>query len=118
MAKWDDNFRMWWMSKNSNDTIRSKFFVLSDGHLFSFPATNGNKSDQNCPITASAVGHGWGATAFSGGAISSQVMHLSQRCRKGEDGLMSSSVGQWLFLSSTVCQSANMELGLLDPLYD
>lgn len=55
--------------KTGNDTSRTKFFILTDGQLFSFPMTNENKrSDQNCPLTASAVGPGWGATAFSGGS--------------------------------------------------
>ena len=52
--------------KTGNDTSRTKFFILTDGQLFSFPITDENRSDQNCPITASAVGPGWGGTAFSG----------------------------------------------------
>lgn len=89
--------------KTGSDTSRSKFFIVTDGQLLSFPITGENRgSGQNCPITPSAVGLEWADTAFLGGSSLLTGQNLGESCGKGEEGLMSSSSGQWLFLSSTV----------------
>lgn len=65
MAKKDGDFRICW-SDTVNDISKTKFFMPSDGQLFSFAITNeSRRSDQNSPITACAVAPAWGATAFS-----------------------------------------------------
>lgn len=76
--EWGDFGRLWLSRmvtsegvggvKTGNDTSRTKFFILTDGQLFSSPITNENRSDRNCPIPASAVGPARGGTAFSGGS--------------------------------------------------
>lgn len=98
------------------DTSRTEFFILTDGQLLSSPITNENRSDQNCPITASAVGSEWAATAFWEGSSLSMDQNLGESSGKGEERLISYWSGQWLFLS-TVWESTIMELGLIELLF-
>lgn len=100
------------------DTSRTKFFILTNGQLISSPTTNENRSDQNRPITACAVGPDWGATAFLGASNLFTGQNLGKSCGKGEEGLMlfhqdcgssthqqfeSQPLWSWVWLSPFLC---------------
>lgn len=61
-------------------TSRTKFFIVTDGQLLSSPITNEYRSDQNCPITASAVGSEWAATACLGSSSLFTGQNLGEIC--------------------------------------
>lgn len=93
-------------------TSRTKFFIVTNGQLLSSSINNEYRSDQNCPITASAEGSEWAATACLGNSSLFTGQNLGEICGTGEGELMSFSLGQRLFLS-TVWQTTIWSWGWL-----